>query len=87
MDPYYYVIEKCVGKEHFFELFLKGNKIIPMGDKCISEDLLFNYINTKKVKKAVLSLYCTFTYYCQRVGLEIVDGCFMLDTLGSTVWS
>ena len=59
----------------------------PLGDKCISEDLIKGYVDTAKVKKAALSLYCAFAYYCQRVSLEIIDGCFMFTSNGDIVWS
>lgn len=85
--PFYYIVEKALGKEQFFNAFLTLTKVLPLGDKCISEDMISNYMHTGKVKKAVLSLYCAFSYYCKRVGLEIIDGCFMLDSQGDTVWS
>ena len=58
-----------------------------MGDKCISEDLVKSYVDTAAIKKAALKLYCAFSYYCRRVGLEIVDGCFMFTDDGKVVWS
>jgi len=66
---------------------LRKEAIIPIGDKCISEDLIKNYVNTQAIKKAALSLYCAFSYYCRKVNLEIIDGCFMFDKEGSVVWS
>jgi hypothetical protein len=50
-----------------------------MGDKCITEDLVSQYVNTSKVKVSVLRVYTTFLYYASRVGLDILDGCMMLD--------
>ena len=61
--------------------------IKPIGDKCITEDLIINYTDTKKIKKSVLALYCAFAYYCKQVNLHIVDGCFMFNRDGSVVWS
>ena len=46
-----------------------------------------NYLDTKKVKQAILSLYCAFAYYSGKVGLEIIDGCSMLNNDGSMIWS
>jgi hypothetical protein len=40
-----------------------------MGDKCISEDLIKGYADTDKIKQAILSLYCSFAYYCSKIGL------------------
>jgi phosphoribosylaminoimidazole-succinocarboxamide synthase len=61
--------------------------VTPWGDKCITEDLITNYVETSNIKKKVLSLYCCFSYYCKKIGLDIIDGCFMLDSKGETVWS
>lgn len=36
LHPFYYIIEKVLGKEHFFDVFLSSGKIVPLGDKCIS---------------------------------------------------
>ena len=66
---YYYVIEKSIGKEIFFDKFLRKENVKPVGDKCITEDLIKNYVNTKAIKKAALSLYCAFSYYCRNVDL------------------
>lgn len=76
-----------MGKELFFEKFLRKEHVKPIGDKCISEDLVKDYVNTLKIKKAALSLYCSFSYYCRRVNLEIIDGCFMFNSDGSFAWS
>lgn len=87
MNLYYYVVEKSIGKEIFFDKFLRKDNLLPIGDKCITEDLIKNYVDTQAIKKAALSLYCTFAYYCRRVNLEIVDGCFMFNKNGSIAWS
>lgn len=84
---YYYLVEKFVGKSQFFETFLKHPQVKPMGDKCISEDLIKDYIQTDKIKAAILKLYCAFSYYSEKVGLEILDGCFMLSSDGEVTWS
>lgn len=86
-NPYYYTIEKSMGKEAFFRTFLQKSNVKPVGDKCISEDLVKNYVDTSAIKKAVLSLYCSFAYYCRRVNLDIIDGCFMFNSSGTVVWS
>lgn len=69
LNPFYYIIERYIGKEKFFLTFLKKSSIVPLGDKAISEDILRNYVDTTKIKKFTLSLYCSFTYYCKRIGL------------------
>jgi hypothetical protein len=86
-NPYYYLIEKHIGKERFFLKFLKKSAVKPLGDKCISEDLISGYVHTQGLKRAVLQLYCAFAYYCSRVSLEIIDGCCMFDSCGSVAWS
>jgi hypothetical protein len=58
-----------------------------MGDRCITEDLVTNYIDTKKTKLKIINLCCAFIYYAEKVGLEILDGCFMMDSKSDIVWS
>lgn len=68
-DPYYYVVEKYFGKELFFKLFLGSNNVTPIGDKCVTEDMLSSYVDTAKLKRNTLRVYTTFLYYSRKVGL------------------
>jgi hypothetical protein len=34
-----------------------------------------------------MKLFCAFQYYLEQLGLEIQDGCLMIDTSGETVYS
>jgi phosphoribosyl-ATP pyrophosphohydrolase len=87
-NSYYYICEETIGKERFFELFLKhGNNIKPFGDRSISEDLIVDTINTNETKKSVLKMFMTIQYYFKKIGLEIKDVCFMLDKTGQIFWS
>lgn len=88
LDPYFYTIEKYLGKEEFFKIFLSDQtKCKPIGDKCISEDLVKEYTNTDKVKQLVIDTYCAFQFYAREVGLEILDGCFMINREHEKIWS
>lgn len=35
----------------------------------------------------VIEAYCSFQYYARQVGLQILDGCFMLDKYSNRIWS
>ena len=87
-NMFYYLFEEAVGKEKFFELFLKDSKQVkPFGDRSISEDLLVGTIDTTETKKSVLKMFMTIQYYFKKIGLEIKDVCFMLDKTGKVFWS
>ncbi|MCJ7637407.1 MAG: hypothetical protein MUO21_07945, partial [Nitrososphaeraceae archaeon] len=85
-NPYYYIIESCVGKEVFFANFINTD-MKPMGDKTISSELLHNVIDVPKTQESVLKLFYTIQYYFNKIGLEIKDVCFMLDSSGKVFWS
>ena len=87
-DMYYYICEETIGKERFFDLFLKDGKLVkPFGDRSVSEDLLAGTIDTTETKKSVLQMFLTIQYYFKKIGLEIKDVCFMLDKTGKVFWS
>ena len=83
--PYYYIMENILGKETFFDKFLKYQK--SFGDKAVSEDILENIFDTTECKRIILKIYSTIQYYCGQVGLEVRDGCFMIDSTNKYVWS
>jgi len=83
--PYYYIMEDIVGKETFFDKFLRYQKAF--GDKAVSEDILENMFNTTECKRIILKIYSTVQYYCSQVGLEVRDGCFMMDSQNKYIWS
>lgn len=82
---YYYIMEEILGKESFFDNYLKKEK--SMGDKAVSEDILENMFNTTECKRIILKIYSTVQYYCSKVGLEVRDGCFMIDSQNKYIWS
>ena len=86
-SPYYYVVEELMGKEEFFEHFLKptAGRATPMGDKSVSEELAASYINTAQTKASVLKMFHTIQYYFREVGMEIKDVCFKLDKSGELI--
>lgn len=58
-----------------------------MGDKCITEDLISTYTNPNRIKQIAIEAYCTFQYYAHEVGLEVLDGCMMVDNNMEWIWS
>lgn len=49
-----------------------------MGDKCITKDILQDYVNQDVIDKVILKLYCTMAYYLDQIDLELIDGCSMI---------
>lgn len=87
-NPYYYLIEEYFGKETFFNKFLlDSNKVKPFGDKTISSDILHSLINVDNCRETIIKIYCTIQSYLNEIGLEVKDGCFMLNNNGSICWS
>lgn len=87
-NPHYYTLEEYVGKDRFFEEYIHdAKKCKPFGDKCIYPDLVSGICELPTIRKNVVKLYCTFKHYLDKVGLELIDGCFMLDRTGSVFWS
>lgn len=83
--PFYYLLESFVGKEKFFDAYLKHEK--PWGDKAVAEDVLYDIFDVDECKKMILRVYNTIQYYCGEVGLEAKDGCFMIDSKNERIWS
>lgn len=77
----YYKLEKEIGKEEFFQKYLKH----PMGDKTISEHILKDIVDVDLAKREALKMFYTIKYYFGKCNLIIKDICFMLD--GDTFWS
>lgn len=89
-NRYYYLFEECLGKEKFHLMYLtKSNNadIVPFGDKNITEDIVTSLIDTSETKKTVLKMFLTIQHYFNKIGLEIKDVCFMLDSTGKIFWS
>ena len=88
VDCYYYIIEKFYGKEIFMKKFLtKENNVIPLGDKTISEDIIEDYTNVLKTRELAYKMFCTIKYYMKQVGLDVLDGCFMINKSGTFIYS
>ena len=58
-----------------------------MGDKCITKDFLNAYVDQDIINKTILKLYCTMAYYLEEVGLELMDGCAMIEDKNGFIWS
>lgn len=87
-NPYYYAMEEYIGKERFFDKYIRDEKKCkPFGDKCVYPEVINGICNLQKIRKSVIKLYCTFKHYMDKLGLELIDGCFMLDKTGEVFWS
>lgn len=87
-NVYYYLVEEHFGKEIFFAKFLSDvTKIKPFGDKTVSSDIIQNIINVDQCRETIIKMFCTIQSYLNKVGLEVKDGCFMLDKNGTICWS
>jgi len=88
LNPYYYLLEEYYGKEKFFEVFLRdGKKVKPFGDKAVYPDILESIMDIPKTRESAIKMYCTIQSYAHEVGLDVKDGCFMLDPTGTIFWS
>jgi phosphoribosyl-AMP cyclohydrolase/phosphoribosylformimino-5-aminoimidazole carboxamide ribonucleotide (ProFAR) isomerase/phosphoribosyl-ATP pyrophosphohydrolase len=87
-SPWYYLYEAKVGKEKFFNEFIRNEKYCkPLGDKCLPEHLAKREIDVEKTKRNVLRMFYAISYYLHKMNLEIQDVCFMVDRSGSIFWS
>ncbi|ATZ80961.1 bifunctional phosphoribosyl-AMP cyclohydrolase/phosphoribosyl-ATP pyrophosphatase protein [Bodo saltans virus] len=77
---YYFTAEECVGKDNFYQSFIKESGMIPLGDKTISEDLLYNMIDTKKTREMALKMFLIMQSYLRKIDITIIDCCFMMTS-------
>jgi phosphoribosyl-AMP cyclohydrolase/phosphoribosyl-ATP pyrophosphohydrolase/uncharacterized protein related to proFAR isomerase len=88
--PNYYILEEIMGKEYFFETYLARNNpfgIVPYGDKCISEELVKNVIDTGETEMSAIKIFTSIQHYLSQLSLEVQDACFMLNAEGTVFWS
>lgn len=84
--PFYHLMEASVGKAVFYDKFLTA-RAKPMGDKCMPEELVHGVQAVEASVDSTMRVFFTIQHHLHRIGLEIEDGCIMLDPTGRTVWS
>ena len=87
-NPFYYIVEQCLGKEEFFKRYLQNNSHVkPLGDKTISADLIKDLIDVPETKSASMRVFKCFTWYLKQVGIMIQDLCLVFDKTGTMIFS
>ncbi|CAG8971768.1 hypothetical protein HYALB_00001877 [Hymenoscyphus albidus] len=84
--PFYYLMESSVGKNVFYENFLTA-RAKPFGDKCVPEELVHGVQAVEPSVDWTTRIFFTMQHYLHQIGLEVQDGCIMLDPTGQTMWS
>ncbi|KAL6150205.1 hypothetical protein ACJQWK_00298 [Exserohilum turcicum] len=84
--PFYHAMEASVGKDVFYDEFLTA-RARPFGDKCVPEELVHGVQDVEASVEATVRIFFTMQHYLHQIGLEVQDGCIMLDPTGQTMWS
>ncbi|PVH94005.1 hypothetical protein DM02DRAFT_694274 [Periconia macrospinosa] len=84
--PFYHLMEASVGKEILYQEYLTA-RAKPMGDKCVPEELVHGVQAVEASVEGTVRVFFTIQHYLHQIGLEIQDGCIMLDPTGRTMWS
>ena len=84
--PFYYLMEASVGKDVFYEKYLTA-RATPFGDKCVPEELVHGVQAVEPSVDWTTRIFFTIQHYLHQIGLEVQDGCIMLDPTGHTMWS
>lgn len=84
--PFYYLMEASVGKGVFYENYLTA-RAKPFGDKCVPEELVHSVQAVEPSVDWTTRIFFTIQHYLHQIGLEVQDGCIMLDPTGRTMWS
>ncbi|KAH6639097.1 hypothetical protein C7974DRAFT_330124 [Boeremia exigua] len=84
--PFYHLMEASVGKDVFYNDYLTA-RATPFGDKCVPEELVHGVQDVEATVDSTLRIFFTMQYYLHQIGLEVQDGCIMLDPKGRTMWS
>jgi hypothetical protein len=84
--PFYHLMEASVGKEAFYKEYLTA-RAKPFGDKCVPEELVHGVQDVEASVDHTIRAFFTIQHYLHRIGLEVQDGCIMLDPSGQTMWS
>ncbi|KAH7345796.1 hypothetical protein BKA66DRAFT_434082 [Pyrenochaeta sp. MPI-SDFR-AT-0127] len=84
--PFYYLMEASVGKEAFYNKYLTA-RAKPFGDRCVPEELVHGVQAVEASVDCTTRIFFTIQHYLNQIGLEVQDGCIMLDPTGRTMWS
>ncbi|KAG9252267.1 uncharacterized protein F5Z01DRAFT_682750 [Emericellopsis atlantica] len=84
--PFYHLMEASVGKDVFYDRFLTA-RATPLGDKCVPEELVHGVQAVEASVDWTIRIFFTIQHYLHQIGLEVQDGCVMLDPTGRTMWS
>lgn len=84
--PFYYLMETSVGKDVFYDNYLTA-RAKPFGDKCVPEELVHGVQAVESSMDWTIRIFFTMQHYLHQIGLEVQDGCIMLDPTGRTMWS
>ncbi len=84
--PFYHLMEASVGKDVFYEKYLTA-RATPLGDKCVPEELVHGVQAVEESVDWAVRIFFTIQHYLHQIGLEVHDGCVMLDPTGRTMWS
>ncbi|KAL3417352.1 hypothetical protein PVAG01_11352 [Phlyctema vagabunda] len=84
--PFYYLMEASVGKDVFYDNYLTA-RAKPFGDKCVPEELVHGLQAVEPSVDWTTRIFFTIQHYLHQIGLEVQDGCIMLDPTGRTMWS
>lgn len=84
--PFYHLMEASVGKDVFYADYLTA-RAEPLGDKCVPEELVHGVQAVEASVDWTMRIFFTIQHYLGQIGLEVQDGCVMLDPTGRTMWS
>lgn len=84
--PFYHLMEASVGKDVFYDEYLTA-RAKSFGDKCVPEELVHSVQRVEASLESTIRVFFTIQYYLNQIGLEVQDGCIMLDQAGRSVWS
>jgi hypothetical protein len=84
--PFYHLMEASVGKDGFYKDYLTA-RATPFGDKCVPEELVHGVQDVEQSVDSTTRIFFTIQHYLHEIGLEVQDGCIMLDPTGRTMWS
>ncbi|OAQ60401.1 ATP phosphoribosyltransferase domain-containing protein [Purpureocillium lilacinum] len=84
--PFYHLMEESIGKDVFYDTHLTA-RAKPFGDKCVPEELVHGVQAVEASVDCTMRIFFTIQHYLHQIGLEVQDGCVMLDPTGRTMWS
>lgn len=84
--PFYHLMEASVSKDVFYNNYLTA-RAKPFGDKCVPEELVHGVQAVEASVDLTTRIFFTIQHYLHQIGLEVQDGCIMLDPTGRTMWS